>query len=160
MAIDLDALDFRLLGLLQKDALATADTLAELLPLSSSAIARRIRRLRERGVIAADVAVVSDQVAPMLSAIILVQLDRHALVAVESLRRRLIACDNVQLFLEVSGAFDVMLLVAVADMDGFNAFADELLAADPVVRRYETSFVKRRRKFSTALPLEELAGLR
>jgi hypothetical protein len=39
-------------------------------------------------------------------------------------------------------------------MEAFNAFADEVLAGDPVVRRYETSFVKRRRKFSLALPLE------
>jgi DNA-binding Lrp family transcriptional regulator len=47
-----------------------------------------------------------------------------------------------------------MLLVTVRDMDAFNDFVDTMLGADPVVRRYETSFVKRRRKFSTALPLD------
>jgi DNA-binding Lrp family transcriptional regulator len=149
-----DMLDLRILDLLQRDALLTADELAQRLPLSASAIARRIRRLRESGVIAEDVSVLSEQVGPFLSAVVQVQMDRHALAAVEALRRRLVASPHVQLYLEISGTFDLMLLVTVRDMDAFNDFVDTLLAADPVVRRYETSFVKRRRKFSTALPLD------
>jgi DNA-binding Lrp family transcriptional regulator len=149
-----DMLDLRILDLLQRDALLTADELAQRLPLSASAIARRIRRLRESGVIAEDVSVLSDQVGPFLSAVVQVQMDRHALAAVEALRRRLVASPQVQLYLEISGTFDLMLLVTVRDMDAFNDFVDTMLAADPVVRRYETSFVKRRRKFSTALPLD------
>ena len=31
---------------------------------------------------------------------------------------------------------------------------NEVLAGDPVVRRYETRFIKKRRKYSTALPIE------
>ncbi|AQR74902.1 Lrp/AsnC family transcriptional regulator [Sphingomonas sp. LM7] len=149
-----DTMDLRILDLLQANALLTADQLAGRLPLSASAIARRIRRLRESGVIAADVSVLSEDVGPFLSAVVQVQMDRHALAAVEALLRRLTASPQVQLFLEVSGTFDLMLLVTVKDMDAFNAFADTMLASDPVVRRYETSFVKRRRKFSTALPLD------
>jgi DNA-binding Lrp family transcriptional regulator len=149
-----DMLDLRILDLLQRDALLTADELAQRLPLSASAIARRIRRLRESGVIAEEVSVLSDQVGPFLSAVVQVQMDRHALAAVEALRRRLVASPQVQLYLEISGTFDLMLLVTVRDMDAFNDFVDTMLAADPVVRRYETSFVKRRRKFSTALPLD------
>lgn len=149
-----DTLDLRILDLLQRDALLTADELAQRLPLSASAIARRIRRLRESGVIAEDVSVLSEQVGPFLSAVVQVQMDRHALAAVEALRRRLVASPYVQLYLEISGTFDLMLLVTVRDMDAFNDFVDTMLGADPVVRRYETSFVKRRRKFSTALPLD------
>jgi len=149
-----DSLDIRLLALLQGNALLTADELARELPLSPSAIARRIRRLRETGVIVADVAVVSDSVGPFLSALVHIQLDRHALAAVEALRRRLTASPHVQLYMEIAGAFDVVLLVTVADMDAFNAFADAELAGDPVVRRYETSFVKKKRKLSLALPLD------
>jgi DNA-binding Lrp family transcriptional regulator len=154
MSATRDMLDLRILDLLQRDALLTADELAQRLPLSASAIARRIRRLRESGVIAEDVSVLSEQVGPFLSAVVQVQLDRHALAAVEALRRRLVASPHVQLYLEISGTFDLMLLVTVRDMDAFNDFVDTMLGADPVVRRYETSFVKRRRKFSTALPLD------
>ena len=55
--------------------------------------------------------------------------------------------------MEVAGPFDLVLVVAVSDMDAFNAFADDALADDPAVRRYETRFVKKRRKYSTAWPI-------
>ena len=42
-------------------------------------------------------------------------------------------------------------------MEAFNLFADDMLAGQRAVRRYETSFVKRRLKASLALPLEQLA---
>jgi Lrp/AsnC family transcriptional regulator, leucine-responsive regulatory protein len=38
-------------------------------------------------------------------------------------------------------------------MDEFNAFTDANIAGHPAVRRYEASFVKKRVKFTTAIPL-------
>lgn len=52
----LDAFDRRLLALLQQDAGLTAEQLAEHVALSVSAIQRRIRRMRDRGVIMKDIA--------------------------------------------------------------------------------------------------------
>ena len=148
-----DRYDRALLTLLQEDALRTADDLARDVALSPSAIARRVRRMREDGTIVADRAVVTEKIGPFLSAMVDVQLDRHALAPVEELLRRLEARPEVQVILEVAGPFDLLVLVAVADMDAFNAFADTALASDPAVRRYETRFVKRRRKFTAAWPI-------
>ena len=155
----LDALDIRLLDCLQQDNLLTADAMAERVGLSPSAIARRLRRLRKTGAIAADVAVVSEEAAGNpLFMLVQVQLERHALPDVAALRRRLAACANVQLLLDVSGTIDIVLLVVARDLDAFNAFADEMLASDRAVRRYETSLVKSRRKTSLAMPLAVLRG--
>ena len=155
----LDALDIRLLDCLQQDNLLTADAMAERVGLSPSAIARRLRRLRKTGAIAADVAIVSEEAAGNpLFMLVQVQLERHALPDVAALRRRLAACANVQLLLDVSGTIDIVLLVVARDLDAFNAFADEMLASDRAVRRYETSLVKSRRKTSLAMPLAVLRG--
>ncbi len=153
-----DDMDLRILALLQQDALMTADLLAERLPLSPSAIARRVRRMRGDGTIAADVAIVAEEVGPFLSALIHVQFDRHSLDAVQGFQRRLIASPHVQLAAEVTGSFDLVLVVSARDMESFNALVVSLLGNEPVVRRYETSFFKRRRKFTPALPLHELLG--
>lgn len=153
----LDRLDLRLLACLQSDNLLTADALADRVGRSPSAVARRLRRLRESGAVAADVAVVSEQAAGNpLSAVVHLQLERHALTEVATFKRQLAASPNVQFCLEISGAFDILLLVVVPDMEAFNLFADEMLAAQRAVRRYETSFVKRRLKASLAMPLEAL----
>jgi Lrp/AsnC family transcriptional regulator, leucine-responsive regulatory protein len=152
---DWDAYDRKLLALLQENALRTAEDLARDVALSPSAIARRVRRLREDGTIVADRAVVSEKIGPFLSALVDVQLERHALQPVEDLLRRLERRPEVQGILEVAGPLDLVLLVAVADMEAYNAFTDTALADDPAVRRYETRFVKRRRKLTTAWPLGE-----
>jgi Lrp/AsnC family transcriptional regulator, leucine-responsive regulatory protein len=155
----LDPLDRALLAILQEDNLATADTLAEQVGRSPSAVARRLRRLRTSGAIAADAAILSEAaIGSPLSAVVHIQLERHAPQEGDRLRRRLIASPNVQLCLDIAGSFDILLLVVARDMRAYNDFADAMLAEHPAVRRFETSFVKKRVKASLAYPLEELLG--
>ena len=152
----LDRLDIRLLNLLQASSMATADQLAMHVPLSPSAIARRVRRMRNEGVIARDVALLAPTlVEDRLQAIVNIMLHEHAQQrGLAALRERLIRCAEVQICLEVSGAFDLTLITITRGMQAFNLFADEMLADEPVVRRYETSFVKKAIKYTFAVELD------
>ena len=152
-----DSFDLKLLNALQEDADRTADELAEIVALSPSAIARRIRRLRESGAIARTIALLSAELVDRrLRAIVRLQLHEHEQAEeFNKFRNRLKARDEVQLCLEVSGSDDMLLLVACRDMAEFNAFADAELAAGPMVRRYETSFVKKEIKNRPMVRLDE-----
>lgn len=145
MSKTLDAFDIALLNLLQTNNIATAEQLARDVPLSPSAITRRVRRLRESGLIAADVAILSDTIlARRLRAVVQVQLHDHAESgAIAGFRKQLAEAREVQLCLEITGTFDLLLVIVTRDMAAFNAFADATLGANPGVRRYEASFVKR-----------------
>ncbi len=156
-----DNFDLKLLNLVQEDADRTAEQLAELVALSPSAIARRLRRLRESGAIARTVALLSSSIADRrLRAIIRLQLHEHEQAAAfGQFRNRLRERDEVQLCLEISGNDDMVLLVACRDMAEFNAFADAELAASPMVRRYETSFVKKEIKNRPMIRLDERDSL-
>lgn len=151
----LDGFDRQLLELLQDDALATAERLAERVPLSASAIARRVRRLRAERWVRADVALLAPALTEArLRALVLVQAREHAEErGLAALRERLCAAPEVQLLLDVSGSHDLALLVSARDMADFNALTDRLLERDPAVHRYETSFVKRVRKQREWVPL-------
>lgn len=151
----MDAYDRTLLYLLQQDALLTAEQLSKKVALSPSAIARRVRRLRDQEIIIADRAVVTDRIGPFLTAMVDIQLAHHGLAKIEPLMQKLMAMDEVQVIMDVAGSVDLTLIVAVRDLDAFNAFADETLAGDPAVQRYETRLIKRRRKFTTAWPIAE-----
>lgn len=153
----LDRFDIALLNRLQADTLATAEALAREVPLSASAIARRIRALREDGLIAADIAIPAPELtAGRLRAIIQIQVHEHAEErGIAALRARLAEAPEVQLLLNISGTFDLLALVVTRHMAAFNAFADSYLAADPAVRRYETSFVKSEVKNRPTVPLDE-----
>jgi len=152
-----DSFDLKLLNALQEDADRTAEELAEIVALSPSAIARRIRRLRESGAIARTIALLSAELVDRrLRAIVRLQLHEHEQAEeFNKFRNRLKARDEVQLYLEVSGSDDMLLLVACRDMAEFNAFADAELAAGPMVRRYETSFVKKEIKNRPMVRLDE-----
>jgi Lrp/AsnC family leucine-responsive transcriptional regulator len=152
-----DSFDLKLLNAMQENADRTAEELAELVALSPSAIARRLRRLKESGAIARTIALISPEFAGhRLRALVRLQLHEHAQAAgLADLRARLESLAEVQLCLEVSGSDDMVLLVACRDMDAFNAFADAELAASPVVRRYETSFVKKEIKNRPIVRLDE-----
>jgi Lrp/AsnC family leucine-responsive transcriptional regulator len=155
MRARLDKLDRHLLACLQENNLQTADRLAEKVGRSPSAVARRLRRLRATGAVAADVSLISEAAAGHpLSAIVQLQLERHAPHEADAVRRRLAASPNVQLCLDLAGAFDILLLVVASDMDSYNDFTGRLLE-QPGVRRFETTFVKKRVKATLAVPLAD-----
>ena len=157
MSKTLDSFDIALLNLLQANNVATAEQLARDVPLSPSAITRRVRRLRDSGLIAADIALLSDDfLGRRLRAVVQVQLSDHAETGViAQLRKELAEAREVQLCLEISGAFDLMLVIVTRDMAEFNAFADKTFGANPGVRRYEASFVKRQIRNAPAVWLDE-----
>jgi DNA-binding Lrp family transcriptional regulator len=155
----LDRFDRALLDHVQRDDSQTADELAANVPLSPSAIARRLRRLRSDGFIARTIALLSSRLTrDRLRAIVLIQLNEHAdLDRKSALERRLLAADEVQFLYEIAGPHDFVALIDCASMADFNSCADALLASSPAVRRYETHFVKREVKFAPFVALEERA---
>jgi DNA-binding Lrp family transcriptional regulator len=145
----LDRFDQQLLDQLQQDASRTADALARDIPLSPSAIARRLRRLRANSSIARTIALLGERItARRLRAIVTLELKEHADVnGKTALLRRIRAVPQVQFCYELAGPTDMLLLFDCANMAEFNTLAEEVLVADDTVRRYETSFVKQELKF-------------
>jgi Lrp/AsnC family leucine-responsive transcriptional regulator len=153
----LDRFDLQLLNLVQRDDSRTADSIASDIPLSPSAIARRLRRLRADGWIARTIALLSPKLTRRrLRALVFIQLNEHAdLKGKTALEERLKNAPQVQIMFETTGAHDMLALFDCADMAEFNELSEELLIADSTVRRYETSFVKRDVKFAPFVELAE-----
>ena len=153
----LDRFDIALLNLVQSDDGRTAESLADQVALSPSAIARRLRRLRAEGVIARTIALLSPRFTERrLRALVLIQLSEHAdLKGKNALEKRLIGSPAVQFCYEIAGPHDIVALFDCESMSAFNDAADELLVSSPTVRRYETHFVKREVKFAPFVELNE-----
>ena len=153
----LDRFDIALLNLVQSDDGRTAESLADEVALSPSAIARRLRRLRAEGMIARTIALLSPRFTERrLRALVLIQLSEHAdLKGKNALEKRLIGSPAVQFCYEIAGPHDIVALFDCESMSAFNEAADELLTSSPTVRRYETHFVKREVKFAPFVELSE-----
>ncbi len=155
----LDRFDRSLLNLVQCDDARTAELLASDVPLSPSAIARRLRRLRAGGWIARTIALLSPQLTNRrLRAIVQVQLAEHANQrGKQALLDRIRQVPQIQFCYELAGVYDLVLLFDCAHMDEFTDTAEAVLVSDTTVRRYETSFVKRELKFAPFVELDPSA---
>ncbi len=155
----LDSFDLQLLNLVQVDDARTADSLAREVPLSPTAIARRLRKLRRDGWIVSTIALLSPRLTrTRLRALVLIQLSQHAdLHGKAALEKRLLGASDVQFCYEIAGTHDMVAMFDCATMAASNATVEELLAAGPTVRRFETLFVKREIKFAPFVPLSEAA---
>jgi Lrp/AsnC family leucine-responsive transcriptional regulator len=153
----LDRFDIALLNIVQRDDGRTAESLADEVALSPSAIARRLRRLRADGLIARTIALIAPRLVDRrLRAIVLIQLSEHAdIKGKNALEKRLLSAPCVQFCYEIAGPHDIIALFDCSDMAAFNQAADELLVSSPTVRRYETHFVKREVKFAPFVELSE-----
>lgn len=153
----LDEFDLTLLEAVQRDDSQTADDLARSVPLSPSAIARRLRRLRAGGIIAGTIGLLSRAITEhRLRALVFVVLDEHAnLEGKAALQDRLGKAPQVQFCYELAGAMDLALMLDCRDMAEFNQLCDSLLTADSTVRRYETQIVKREVKFAPFVALRD-----
>jgi Lrp/AsnC family leucine-responsive transcriptional regulator len=152
--VSLDALDRRILDVLQSDNQITNLTLAERVGLSPPACLKRVRRLREEKVIVKDVALVDpDAVGQTIVAFVGVELDRQREDVLAAFERKIAAEPEVQQCYFVSGEIDYLLVVTCRDMEAYNVFARRVLANEHNIKRFRTSFNLTRVKYETKIPI-------
>ena len=158
--LELDAIDLQLLARLQLDSSLNNQALAERVHISPPTCLRRIKRLRELGLIEREIAVLStDKLASVmghgLCAVVEITLDRQDQTALEAFEQRVLQEDAVQQCYRVSPGPDFVLVVHAADMPDYLALTQRLFTADANVRNVKSFFSLKRSKFGAALPLPE-----
>lgn len=150
----LDRIDKRILNQLQKDNRISNQDLAEKVGLSPPACLKRVRKLREQGVIAADVSIVDPVITGhRINVIVEVEMDRDQLDVYAAFTKKMHAAPEVTQLYQVTGEVDFVLLVLVPDMQAYEAFARRELSSDPNLRKFRSLISLRREKFSTAVEL-------
>ena len=149
----LDAIDHRLLNLLQADASRSNQALAEAAHVSPATALRRVRRLVEGGVIERQVAIVSPKLVGGLSAIVEVTLDRQGAEHVAAFEARAVAEAPVQQCYRVSPGPDLVLVLWLPDMAAYHALVQRLFTQDANVRNVKSFFATHRAKFEPAVAL-------
>lgn len=150
----MDRIDKKILNVLQKDNRISNQKLAEKVGLSAPACLKRVKKLRESGVIMADVSIVSPQVVGhLINVIVEVEMDRDTLDVYDSFNRQMSACPEVTQCYQVTGEVDFVLVVLVPDMQTYEAFARRELASNSYLRKFRSLISLRREKFRTAIEL-------
>ncbi|HEY9567769.1 MAG TPA: Lrp/AsnC family transcriptional regulator [Thalassobaculum sp.] len=155
----LDEFDRRLLALVQANARLTAEQLGERVGLSASACQRRLKRLRETGVIEAEIAVVAPEaVGRALTMIVEVSLEREHPHIVEAFKKSMRATPEVMQCYYVTGEADFIILLTARDMKSYERFTQRFFFDNPQIRRFRTFVVMDRTKVGLSVPLDDDAS--
>ena len=150
----LDAIDRKILALLQEDNQITNQALAERVGISPPPCHRRVRRLREEAIIARDVSLVDPvKVGRSLIVFAAIALERQREDLLENFERKMMRCPEVMQCYFVSGDADYLVVVSVGDMAEYNDFARRVFANEPNIRMFRSSFCLARVKYDTKIPV-------
>lgn len=153
---DLDRFDRKLLVLVQRDAGQTAEALAVQIGLSASAVQRRLRRLRETGVIVSEVAVVDPlKVGKPNFFLAALEIERERPELIARLRQWMAAEAQIQQVYYVTGTADFVLVVVAPDVGAYDALMSRLMADNPNVRRFTTNVALGVGKRGLAVPIPD-----
>jgi Lrp/AsnC family leucine-responsive transcriptional regulator len=151
----IDEFDRKILDIVQRDCQLKAEAVAAQVGLSATAVLRRLRRLREQGVIQAEVAVLDRQsVGNSLTLVVGLEIERDNYPALANFRAWAEKVDAIQQVYYVTGQMDLMLVVMARSMAEYDALCARLMADNPVIRRMNTHVVIDAMKLGLQVPVE------
>lgn len=139
---ELDAFDKKLLDQLQQNNKITAEELGNIVNLSTSAVQRRLKRLRTNKIIEADVSIVSPTaIGYGITCVVNVSLHLGSSRVIDSFKDLMTDCDEVMQCYYVTGGLDFVVIVNTQDMRHYEEFSKKYLMDNPDVKQFYSHVV-------------------
>lgn len=152
----LDAVDRRILVLLQRDSSSSLATISERVGLSPTPCWKRIRRLEAEGIIEARVALLNRQAIGLgVTAFVAVKAAAHDAAWLDRFSEGVATVPEVVELYRMAGETDYLLKVVCHDIAHYDRIYKKLIAIAPM-GDVSTSFAMEQMKFTTELPLTRL----
>jgi Lrp/AsnC family transcriptional regulator len=149
----MDAIDRKILAVLQDDASLSVAEIGHRVGLSSTPCWKRIQKLEAEGVIQKRVAVVDqDKVGLGVTVFVSIETGDHSEEWLQHFADVVGAMPEVMEFYRMAGDVDYMLRVVVPDIQGWDRLYKKLIAAIPL-KNVTSRFAMEKIKSTTALPL-------
>jgi Lrp/AsnC family transcriptional regulator, leucine-responsive regulatory protein len=137
--VEIDDFDRKILELVQRDNTRPLHELSKSVNLSAPAIARRLQKLRQLGVISRDVSIVSgNAVGRPLTLIVQVSVDSELMDQIDAIKQRFSNCPQIQHCYYVTGDADFILIINVRDMEEYEQLTRSLFFEGGNVRHFRT----------------------
>ena len=152
--ISLDAIDRKILGVLQMDSRITTQELAEKVGLSISPCHRRVKLLEQRGIITRYMALVDQKAVGLpVSVFISIKLVRQKEEDLTRFAKSISKWEEVLECYLMTGNRDYLLRVVAADLSSYEAFLKNKLTRLDGIASIESSFALSQVKYTIALPV-------
>src|SRR5476651_1097403 len=137
----LDKIDKKILNILQDNNQITNLVLAEKIGISPPPCFRRVKRLRELGIIAKDVSLIDPlKIGECLIVFVSVTLEKQREDMLSYFERNMLEEAEVTQCYFISGEIDYLLVVHVRDMNHYNEFSRRVFVKEANIKMYRSSF--------------------
>jgi len=149
----MDAIDRKILIVLQEDASLSVAEIGSRVGLSSTPCWKRIQKLEAEGVIQRRVAII-DQAKVGLGITVFVSIETgdHSQKWLETFAETVRSMPEVMEFHRMAGDVDYMLRVVVPDIQGYDTFYKKLIGTVPL-KNVTSRFAMEKIKSTTSLPI-------
>ena len=138
----MDAIDKKILMLLQQDAKLNTKEIAERVGLSVSPTFERIKKLEQKKYIKKYVALLDPtKVGKSISVYCQVTLAVHSRELIDDFKQHILAFPEIMGCYHVSGNYDFLLKIAVNDMNEYQKFVIDKLSVIKGISNVQSSFV-------------------
>jgi Lrp/AsnC family transcriptional regulator len=150
---DLDAMDIKILALLQEDASRSIAEIADSVHLSNNACWRRIRQLEESGIIRKRVALLdAEKLGAGTTVFVMLRAPDYSDEWFEKFSSAVRKIPEVLEFYRLAGEIDYLIKLQVSDIAGYNEVSQKLTRAVHF-RDVSGAFAMEELKNTTAIPL-------
>jgi DNA-binding Lrp family transcriptional regulator len=151
---DLDDIDLAILSAVQGDGRISISRLAEIVSLSETPCARRLKRLETDGYITGYAAQLGrERLGYGVLAFVQLSVSIHTDEATKSFEEAILARDEVLSCHNVTGRADFLLQVVASDLTTYGRFIDQVLRKIPEIKSIESSLCLREMKAATGIPV-------
>ncbi|WP_338524330.1 Lrp/AsnC family transcriptional regulator [Pseudomonas batumici] len=151
--MSLDHFDLALLEAIQQDATTSQQDLGARVNLSPAAVNRRLKKLKEDGLVRQTVALVDPvRLGYGLTVIAEVEVENERLDLLDAMKRTFLACPQVQQCYYVAGECDFVLILAVRNMEQYTELTRTLFFQSNNVKRFKTLVSMSNVKVGLAVP--------
>ena len=152
----MDAIDRKILAVVQQDASLSVAEIGQRVGLSSTPCWKRLQKLEAEGVITRRVAIVDqDKIGLGITVFVSIETGDHSQEWLSKFADLVGAMPEVMEFYRMAGDVDYMLRVVVTDIAGYDSFYKKLIGTVPL-KNVTSRFAMERIKSTTALPLSEI----
>ncbi|MTI08676.1 MULTISPECIES: Lrp/AsnC family transcriptional regulator [Curvivirga] len=153
----MDKFNLKLLELVQKNNRLTAEQLSEKVGLSPTACQKRLKKMREDGVIREDIAVVNrSKVGQSVTLIVEVTLESERPEYLDQFKKTMRNTPEVMQCFYVTGNADFIVILSAKNMKAYEDFTRRYFFENRNVKRFHTNVVMDEVKLGLSIPVELL----
>lgn len=154
----MDNFDHQILKIMQNNCRTSTEQIGAQIGLSATACQRRIKKLREQGIIEKEVAIVESMaLGGYVTILVEVIVKRGGSDEIENFKQAMLNHEEVQQCYYVTGNADFILIITAQNMHEYEAITQKLFFTNDNIQKFHSNVVMDNVKVGLNIPIKPLA---